>query len=88
METPKATIHNTPFPPDTLDVNKENSVEFHASGGLLNILNEICDEYGLSRTESIRKAIALFFIAKREQAKGNRLVVMNNNEIISEITSF
>jgi hypothetical protein len=80
--------NNTSYPSDTLDDTKEEHMEFRATGRILNILNELRDNYNLSRSEIIRRAIALFFIAKREQKRGNRLVVLNSDdELISEITS-
>ena len=76
-------------PSDALEGAKEERVEFRASGGLLQILNELRDNYGLSRSESIRKAVALFFIAKREYKKGNKLAVIDNEgKIVSEVYSF
>ena len=80
---------DTSQPSDALEGAKEERVEFRASGGLLQILNELRDNYRLSRSESIRRAIALFFIAKREQKKGNRLAVIDNEgNVVSEVYSF
>jgi hypothetical protein len=74
-------------PSNALEGAEEESVIFRASGGLLQILNQLRDNYGLSRSESIRNAIALFFIYKREYVKGNKLAVVDNEgKIISEIT--
>lgn len=80
---------DTSRPSDALEGAKEERVEFRASGGLLQILNELRDNYRLSRSESIRRAVALFFIAKREQKKGRKLAVIDNQgNVVSEIYSF
>lgn len=79
---------NTSLSSDALGGAKEERVEFRASGGLLQILNELRDDYRLSRSESIRRAIALFFIAKREQKKGHKLAVIDNEgNVVSEVFS-
>ncbi len=80
---------DTSQPSDALEGAKEERVEFRASGGLLQILNELRDTYSLSRSESIRRAVALFFIAKREQRKGHRLAVIDKEgNVVSEVYSF
>ncbi len=76
-------------PSDALDGVKEERVEFRASGGLLRVLDDLKKNYGLSRSESIRRAITLFFIAKREQAKGFGLAVVDEHgNVVGEVHSF
>ncbi len=80
---------DTSHPSEALESAKQELVEFRASGGLLQILNELRDNYRLSRSESIRRAVALFFIAKREQKKGHRLAVIDKDgTVVSEVYSF
>ena len=69
--------------------NKENGVSFHFTGGLLKTLNEIRANCGLTMSEIIRRSIAMFFIAKREQLKGNRIAVLDSEgNLVSEIYDF
>jgi|LakMenEpi03Aug12_release.lakeMendotaPanAssembly.Ray.scaffolds.fasta_scaffold2071365_2 hypothetical protein len=77
------------MPSDALDGAKEERVQFRASGGLLAVLDELKESYGLSRSESIRRAITLFFIAKREQRKGFGLAVIDEHgAVVGEVHSF
>ncbi len=90
---PSNSTHQHPvfegIPPSiALEGAKEERVEFRASGGLLEILNQLRTTYGLSRSETIRRAVALFFIAKREQSKGLRLALIDGNgNVVSEVHS-
>jgi hypothetical protein len=75
--------------PHLSDCLGEEIVNFLASGGILSIINEIRDSYSLNRSENIRRAMALFFIAKKEQQKGNRLAIIDSDgNIIADIHSF
>ena len=76
-------------PSIALEGAKEERVEFRASGGLLEILNQLRSAHGLSRSEAIRRAVTLFFIAKREQGRGLRLAFVDDNgNVASEVHSF
>lgn len=69
--------------------NKETGASFHLTGGLFKTLNEIRANCGLTRSEIIRRSIAMFFIAKREQLKGNRIAVIDSEgNVVSEIYDF
>jgi hypothetical protein len=69
--------------------NKNRIMNFHISGGLLQLLKEIETEHQLEPTKSIPRAISLLYIAKREQKKGNKLAVIDDSgNLVSEIYNF
>lgn len=64
---------------------KAERIEFRATGDLLKLLNTLKDESGISMSESIRRGVALFSIAKKEAERGSKLVFMQNGEIVGEV---
>jgi hypothetical protein len=63
--------------------NMETIYTVDISGETLKLLNEMSQLYDDPKTEIIRKAIGLYYIAKREQAKGNKIMIAGS---IQEIT--
>lgn len=64
---------------------KAERVEFRATGELLRLLNALKDESGIPMSESIRRGVVLYSIAKEEAEKGAKLVFMQNGEIVGEV---
>lgn len=64
---------------------KAERVEFRATGELLKLLNTLKEESGIPMSESIRRGVALYSIAKTEAERGSKLVFMQNGEIVGEV---
>jgi hypothetical protein len=65
---------------------KDERLNFRASERLVSILAQLKDEYGISMSESIRRGVALFSIAKKESAKGRSLAFIDQDgKVVSEV---
>ena len=55
---------------------------------MLFFLSQLKSEFGISMTESLRKGVALFFMAKQEEKNGKRLAFIDNdNNVVVELNS-
>jgi hypothetical protein len=53
---------------------------------LVSILAQLKDEYGITMSESIRRGVALFSIAKKESTKGRTLAFIDQEgKVVSEV---
>ena len=65
---------------------KDERLNFRANERLVSILAQLKDEYGITMSESIRRGVALFSIAKRESAKGRSLAFIDQEgKVVSEV---
>lgn len=65
---------------------KDERLNFRANERLVNILAQLKDEYGLTISESIRRGVVLFSIAKKESAKGRTLAFIDQEgKVVSEV---
>jgi hypothetical protein len=64
------------------------TVNVRANERMLFFLSQLKDEFGISASESIRKGIGLFFIAKNEEKKGRRLAFIDESDsVVVEVQS-
>lgn len=57
-----------------------------ASERLVSILAQLKEEYGITMSESIRRGVALFSIAKKESIKGTTLLFIDlEGKVVSEV---
>lgn len=54
-------------------------MSLHLSPKTNDVLEELCKQNHLTKSEFIRKSIALMQVALKNKEKGNYLVVVNNN---------
>jgi hypothetical protein len=67
---------------------KDERLNFRANERLVSILSQLKDEYGITMSESIRRGVALFSIAKKESAKGRTLAFIDGDgNVVSEVHS-
>ena len=65
---------------------KDERLNFRANERLVSILAQLKDGYGITMSESIRRGVALFSIAKRESAKGRSLAFIDQEgKVVSEV---
>jgi hypothetical protein len=65
---------------------KDERLNFRANERLVSILAQLKDEYGITMSESIRRGVALFSIAKKESAKGRSLAFIDKDgKVVSEV---
>jgi hypothetical protein len=70
--------------PATLDTKRHNErIHFRAARTTVAMLSELKKLHGMSMSDSIRKGIALFMIAKRGEAKSQRLALVNEDGSIA-----
>jgi hypothetical protein len=55
------------------------TVNVRANERMLFLLSQLKDEFGISTSESIRRGVSLFFIAKQEEKKGRKLAFIDEN---------
>ena len=53
------------------------TVNVRANERMLFLLSQLKDEFGVSTSESIRRGVSLFFIAKQEEKKGRKLAFID-----------
>ena len=59
-----------------------------ANERMLFFLSHLKSEFGIGMKESIRKGVALFFMAKQEEKKGRRLAFIDDdNNVVVELNS-
>jgi hypothetical protein len=64
--------------PATLDTKRLNErIHFRASRTTITALHELKNKYGISMSDSIRKGIAIYLMAKRFEASGQHLCFVN-----------
>jgi hypothetical protein len=65
---------------------KDERLNFRANERLVSILAQLKDEYGITMSESIRRGVALFSIAKKESNKGRTLAFIDQEgKVVSEV---
>jgi hypothetical protein len=65
---------------------KDERLNFRANERLVSILAQLKDEYGITMSESIRRGVALFSIAKKESTKGRTLAFIDQEgKVVSEV---
>lgn len=55
------------------------TVNVRANERMLFLLSQLKDEFGISTSESIRRGVSLFFIAKQEEKRGRKLAFIDEN---------
>jgi hypothetical protein len=58
---------------------KEKKVFVRADEQMLSLLNQLKDELGISASESIRRGVQLYFIAKQKEKKGRQLAFVDKD---------
>lgn len=56
------------------------SMSLHLTPETLNILEEICEDNNLTKTDLLRKALALIQIALKYKKKGGHLIVVDDKD--------
>ncbi len=55
---------------------------------MLFFLSKLKSEFGISMSESLRRGVGLFFMAKQEEKKGRRLAFIDEaNDVVVEVHS-
>jgi hypothetical protein len=55
------------------------------SGRTLDLLDGLSDKYGKSKAEMLRIALALFFVAEKEESQGKSLSISKDGKIEKEL---
>jgi hypothetical protein len=64
------------------------TVNVRANERMIFLLSELKKEFGVNTSESIRRGVGLFFIAKQEEKKGRRLAFIDeNSNVVVEVHS-
>jgi hypothetical protein len=64
--------------PATLDTKRLNErIHFRANRATITALHELKNKHGISMSDSIRKGIAIYLMAKRFEASGQHLCFVN-----------
>ena len=67
---------------------KDERLNFRASGQLVAVLSDLKNKYGISMSESIRRGVTLFSLAKREAAKGRTMAFLDEDgKVVAEVHS-
>ena len=87
--SPRQPVPTSPVPNSSKKPSqeaKDERLNFRANERLVSILAQLKDEYGITMSESIRRGVALFSIAKRESAKGRSLAFIDQEgKVVSEV---
>jgi hypothetical protein len=91
------TLTTTGCPPTTIKATTNTAtvspvkpegktVNVRANERMLLLLSQLKDEFGISTSESIRRGVGLFFIAKQEEKKGRQLAFIDENgDVVVEV---
>jgi hypothetical protein len=64
------------------------TVNVRANERMLFFLSKLKSEFGISMSESLRRGVGLFFMAKQEEKKGRRLAFIDEaNDVVVEVHS-
>jgi hypothetical protein len=91
--SPRQPVPTSPVPNSSKKSSKKSSQEakderlnFRANERLVSILAQLKDEHGITMSESIRRGVALFSIAKKESTKGRTLAFIDQEgKVVSEV---
>lgn len=62
------------------------TINVRANERMLFFLSKLKNEFGVSMSDSLRKGVGLFFMAKQEEKKGRRLAFVDeNNNVVVEV---